>query len=179
MFAEHVRDPAATAVIFGFFASSWFGWAQEAPPGRWRGPLAAGAVTSLLTAIAGGLLTWRLWHNDTAFDEATSRAFGVVVAIEFGAATLGSVLLMFRGRRDLISMWVAFVVGVHLFPVAALIDYPMIHMAAALITVVSVAAIPVARARKLSVSAVVGAPTGLILLAAALFSVVSAAIRGF
>ncbi len=179
MFAEHVRDFAATAVIFGFFASSWFGWAQEAPPGRWRGLLAAGSVTGLLTAIAGALLTWRLWHNGTAFDEATSRAFGVVVAIEFGAAALGAVLLTRRGRRDLISMWVAFVVGVHLFPVATLIGYPMIHLVAALITVVSVAAIPVARARKLSVSAVVGAPTGLVLLTAALFSVVSAAILGF
>ncbi len=49
-------------------------------------------MTGLLTAIAGGLLTWRLWHSDTAFDEATSRAFGVVVAIEFGAAALGAAL---------------------------------------------------------------------------------------
>lgn len=179
MFAEHVRDPAATAVIFGFFASSWFGWAQEAPPDRWRGLLTTGSVTGLLTAIAGALLTWRLWHHDTAFDEATSRAFGVVVAIEFGAAALGSVLLALRGRRDLISVWVAFVVGVHLFPVATLIGYPMIHIVAALITVVSVAAIPVARARKLSVSAVVGVPIGLVLLVAALFAVVSAAIAGF
>ncbi len=75
-------------------------------------------------------------------------------------------------------MWVAFVVGVHLFPVAALIGYSMIYVVAALITVVSVVAHPVARARKLSVSAVVGAPTGLILLAAAVFSVASVAIVG-
>ncbi|WP_018588194.1 hypothetical protein [Salinispora arenicola] len=178
MLAEHVRDSAATAVIFGFFASSWFGWAQEAPPARWRKFLAAGSVTSLFTALVGGLLTWRLWHNDTAFDEDSSRAFGVVVAIEFGAAALGSVLLALRGRRDLISMWVAFVVGAHLFPVAALIGYSMIYVVAALITVVSVVAHPVARARKLSVSAVVGAPTGLILLTAAVFSVASVAIVG-
>jgi hypothetical protein len=176
--AEHVRDLAATAVIFGFFASSWFGWAQEAPPAGWRKFLVAGSVTSLLTAVAGGLLTWRHWNDGTAFDEDTSRAFGVVVAIEFGAAALGSVLLAWRGHRDLISMWVAFVVGVHLFPVAVLIGYPMIHVVAALITIVSLAAVPVARARKLSVSAVVGAPTGLILLSAALFSVVAAAVTG-
>lgn len=179
MIAEHVRDLAATAVIFGFFASSWFGWAQEAPPLRWRGFLATGSVTSLLTAIAGGLLTWRHWHDGTAFDEDTSRAFGVVVAIEFGSAALGAVLLALRGRRDQISMWVAFVVGVHLFPVATLIGYPTIHVVAALITVVSVVAIPVARARKLSVSAAVGVPTGLILLVAALFSVSAAAVVGF
>ncbi|MEU5566860.1 MULTISPECIES: hypothetical protein [Micromonospora] len=178
MIAEHVRDLAATAVIFGFFASSWFGWAQEAPPRRWRGFLAAGSITSILTAIAGGLLTWRHWNDGTAFDEDTSRAFGIVVAIEFGAAALGSVLLAVRRRSDLISVWIAFVVGVHLFPVAALIGYPMIHVVAALITVASLVAIPIARARKLTVSAVVGAPTGLILLAGALFSVISAAVTG-
>lgn len=178
MIAEHVRDLAATAAIFGFFASSWFGWAQEAPPRRWRGFLVTGSVTSLLTVIAGGLLTWRHWHDGTAFDEDTSRAFGIVVAIEFGAAALGSVLFALRGRRDQISMWVAFVVGVHLFPVATLIGYPAIHVVAALITVVSLAAIPVARGRNLSVSAVVGVPTGLILLVAALFSVMTAAVIG-
>jgi len=178
LIAEHVRDLAATAVIFGFFASSWFGWAQEAPPRRWRGFLAAGSVTSILTAIVGGLLTWRHWSDGTAFDEDTSRAFGVVVGIEFAAAALGSVLLAVRGRRDLISAWIAFVVGVHLFPVAALIGYPMIHLVAALITAASLAAIPIARARKMTVSAVVGAPTGLILLAAAIFSVIAAAATG-
>ncbi|BCJ57603.1 hypothetical protein [Micromonospora endophytica] len=176
MTTEHVRDLAATAVIFGFFASSWFGWAQEAPPRRWRGLLAAGSVTSLLTAVVGGLLTWRHWHDGTAFDEDTSRAFGVVVGIEFGAAALGSLLLAIRSRRELIPVWIAFVVGVHLFPVAALIGYPLIHVLAALITVVSLAAIPIARARKLTMSAVVGAPTGLVLLAAALFSVIAAAV---
>jgi hypothetical protein len=46
MFAEHLRDTAATAAVFGFFASSWFGWAQEAPPRAWRKPLIVGAVVS-------------------------------------------------------------------------------------------------------------------------------------
>ncbi|MDI6106019.1 hypothetical protein QLQ12_46385 [Actinoplanes sp. NEAU-A12] len=178
MIAEHVRDLAATAVIFGFFASSWFGWAQEAPPRGWRGFLVAGSVTSILTVIAGGLLTWRHWHDGTAFDEDTSRAFGVVVGIEFGAAALGAALLAVRRRRDLIPVWIAFVVGVHLFPVAVLIGYPMVHVVAGLVTVASLAAVPIARARKLPVSAVVGAPTGLVLLAAALFSAIAAAVTG-
>ncbi|MBL6279340.1 hypothetical protein JMF97_24610 [Micromonospora fiedleri] len=178
MTTEHVRDLAATAVVFGFFASSWFGWAQEAPPRRWRGLLAVGSVASILTAVAGGWLTWRHWHDGTAFDETTSRAFGVVVGIEFGTAALGSLLLVLRARRDLIPVWIAFVVGVHLFPVAALIGYPIIYVVAALITVAALAAFPIARARKLTVSAVVGAPVGLVLLAAALFSVIAAAVTG-
>lgn len=34
MTAEFLRDAAATAAIFGFFASAWFGWAQrrDRPP---------------------------------------------------------------------------------------------------------------------------------------------------
>jgi hypothetical protein len=28
MTAEFLRDAAATAAVFGFFASAWFGWAR-------------------------------------------------------------------------------------------------------------------------------------------------------
>ncbi|MDG4797074.1 hypothetical protein [Micromonospora sp. WMMD1082] len=171
MIAEYVRDAAATAVIFGFFALSWYGWGQEAPPKGWRVPLGIGSAVAAVTAIVGGLLAWRHWSAGTAFDDDTSRAFGIVVGIEFGAAALGAGLLAVRRRADLISAWVAFVVGVHLFPVAALIGYPLIHVVAALITLVAVAAIPVARARALPVSAVTGLATGSVLLAAALGSV--------
>ncbi|MEH0973373.1 hypothetical protein V6U77_19825 [Micromonospora sp. CPCC 205546] len=174
MIAEHVRDASATAVVFGLFASSWFGWAQEAPPRRWPPFLGVGSALSLLTAVAGGILTWRRWSDPTAFDAETSRAFGVVVGIEFGAAALGAGLLALRRRRDLIPVWVALVVGVHLFPVAALIDYPLIHVVAALVTAVALAAVPVARARAVAVSAVVGLATGVVLLVAALSSLVIA-----
>lgn len=170
---EHVRDLAVTVVVFGFFASSWFGWAQEAPPRRWRPFLIAGSVASLLTVAAGGLLAWRHWNDGTVFDEDTSRTFGIVVGIEFGAAAAGAVLLALRRRRELIPVWVAFVVGVHLFPVAALLDYPLIHVVAALVTIVSLVAVPVARSRDLPVSFVVGAATGPVLLVAALISAVA------
>jgi len=45
-------------------------------------------------------------------------------------------------------------------------------VAAALVTVVALAAVPVARARSLAVSAVVGLGTGAVLLAAALTSLI-------
>jgi hypothetical protein len=171
MLAEHVRDAAFTAVIFGFFASSWFGWAQEAPPPAWRRPLIAGAVAALLTSVAGGLLAWRHWSDGTAFDAGTSRAFGIVVGIEFGLAAIGAVALAVLSRSTWIPAWIALVVGVHLVPVAALIRYPAVHVVAALVTAVAVAGVPVARSRSVPPSAVVGAATGTVLLAAALFSV--------
>ncbi|MEH1102080.1 hypothetical protein [Micromonospora sp. CPCC 205561] len=174
MIAEYVRDASATAVVFGFFASSWFGWAQEAPPRSWRPFLGVGSVLSLLTAVVGGILTWRRWSEATAFDADTSRAFGIVVGIEFGVAAFGAGLLALRRRRDLIPIWVALVVGVHLFPVAALLDYPLIHVAAALVTALALVAAAVARARAVAVSAVVGLGTGAVLLAAAVSSLVVA-----
>lgn len=176
MLAEHIRDTAATTVVFGFFASSWFGWAQESPPRGWRKPLIAASVLTLLTAVAGALLTWRYWDDGTAFDAGTSRRFGIVVGIEFAAAALGAAVLAVRRRRELIPVWIAFVVGVHLFPVASLIGYPVIHVVAALITLASVVAVPIARSRSITPSAVVGAATGAVLLAAALFSLAGAAL---
>jgi hypothetical protein len=44
MGAEFLRDAAMTAAVLGFFASAWFGWAQDDPPRSWRRPLVAGSV---------------------------------------------------------------------------------------------------------------------------------------
>ncbi|WP_436532339.1 hypothetical protein [Actinoplanes sp. HUAS TT8] len=174
--AEYVRDLAMSAVIFGFFASSWFGWAQEAPPRRWRPWLIAGSVLSFVTLAAGIVLAVRHWNDGSAFDGDTSRVFGIVVGIEFGAAGLGAILLAVRHRAELIPVWIAFVVGVHLFPVAVIMNYPLVHVTAALVTLASLAAIPLARSRHLTPSAAVGAPTGVILVATGLVSAVAAAI---
>jgi hypothetical protein len=61
--------------------------------------------------------------------------------------------------------------------VAALLGYPFIHVVAALVTLVAVAAVPVARSRGVAVSAVTGLATGSVLLAAGLVSLVTAAAR--
>jgi hypothetical protein len=82
MAAEFSRDAIATAAVFGFLASAWFGWAQDQPPPAWRRWLIAGSVLSLLTAVAGGVLTWRHWTDPTAFDADTSRTFGIIVGVE-------------------------------------------------------------------------------------------------
>lgn len=174
MITDFVRDAAATAAIFGLFASAWFGWAQEDPPSRWRAWLIAGSVTGLVTALAGGLLTWRLWDGDTVFDANTSRAFGVVVGLEVALAVVGVVVLAILHKQDLSAAWVAFVVGVHLFPVAALLHYPLLYVVATVVTAVAIAAVPVARSTSVAVSAVTGSATGVVLLTAALVSLVGA-----
>jgi hypothetical protein len=88
MTAEFLRDAAATAAVFGFFASAWFGWAQDQPPPAWRTALVAGSILSLLTAVGGGVMTWRNWSGPTAFDADTSRTFGLVVGIEVALAAV-------------------------------------------------------------------------------------------
>src|SRR5688572_14214791 len=115
---EFLRDTAATAAILGFFGSVWFGWAQDDPPKAWRPWLITASVLSLLVTVAGGLLVWRHWTDGTVFDEDTSKIFGIVVGIEFAAAALGAAVLRARGRKEVIPVWIALVVGVHLFPVA-------------------------------------------------------------
>jgi hypothetical protein len=168
MMTESVRDVAATAAIFGFFASAWFGWAQEHPPATWRSWLLAGSVVSLLTMLVGGVLTWSHWGAATTFDEDTSKAFGIVVGFEVVLAGAGAAVLSARGRRDLVPVWIALVVGLHLFPVAALIAFPLIYAVAALVTIAALVAVPVARSASLPVSAVNGLGTGGVLLAGAL-----------
>ncbi len=175
--AEFTRDAAMTAAIFGFFASVWFGWAQEKPPPAWRKWLIGGSALSILAIIGGGLLAWRHWSGGTAFDPDTSKVFGIVVGIEFGLAGLGAALLALRGKKEFIPVWIALIVGVHLFPVAALLGYPFIHVVAALVTLAALVAVPVARSKSLPISAVNGAGAGIGLLIGAYVSLIDALIR--
>lgn len=57
---------------------------------------------------------------------------------------------------------------------SALLHYPLIYVVAALVTLVALAAIPVAKSRALALGAVTGAITGTVLLVAALFSLTGA-----
>ena len=175
MTTEFVRDAAATVAIFGFFGSVWFGWAQEKPPTSWRPWLLTGSVVSLVTMVAGGLLVWRHWNDGTVFDEDTSKTFGVVVGIEFVVAGIGAAVLGARGRKNFIPVWIALVVGVHLFPVAVITGSPIIHLVAALVTIAALAAIPVARS--LPVSATTGLGAGTVLLVGALIFLVTALLQ--
>jgi hypothetical protein len=173
MTAEVLRDAAATAAVFGFFASAWFGWAQDEPPRAWRKALIAGSVLSLLTAVGGGVITWRTWSGPTVFDAGTSRTFGVVVGVEVALAGVGAAVLARRRRSELVPAWVALVVGVHLVPVAVLVRSPLIAVTGVLVTLAALAAVPLARSRAVAVSAVTGFGAGTVLLVAALWSLAS------
>jgi len=111
------------------------------------------------------------------FDAHTSRVFGAAVGLEFAVAAAGAAALASRQRAELIPAWIALVVGVHLFPVAALLKYPLIYAVAALLTVAAIASVTVAKAHALPQSAVAGLAVGTFLLVAALLALGSALVR--
>jgi hypothetical protein len=172
--AEYVRDAAMTAAVLGFFASAWFGWAQESPPQPWRKWLIGGSVLSLITAAIGGTVAWQNWDSGTALDRDAARTFGIVVGLELLLSVVGALVLTRRHRGDLIAPWVALIVGLHLFPLAPLFDYPLLYVPATLVTMAAIASMPLARKGGMVTSAVTGALCGMALVGSALFSVVAA-----
>ena len=147
---------------------------ENSPPQAWRWALVAGSIVSLVVCAAGTLLTWRRWSDPTALDAQTSRVFGIIVGIEFALAGLGAGVFAAVGRADMIAAWVAVVVGVHLFPLAALFKYRLLHLTAALVTIAGLLAVPVARSSSLAISAVAGAGSGVVLLGTAVISLPTA-----
>ncbi|MFY1632722.1 hypothetical protein ACN27F_05425 [Solwaraspora sp. WMMB335] len=174
MIPDHLRDAAATGAIFGLAASVWFGWALPHSPKSWRRWLVAGLIPAYATLVTGLILTVRNWNGGTVFDATTSPRFGIVVGVEVAIAGIGVGVLAARRRSDLVPIWIALVVGVHLFPVAVILRYPWIHVVGALTTGAALVAAPIARRRSLAVSTVNGACVGLALLTGAVVALVTA-----
>ena len=49
-----LRDSAMTTAILSFFASAWFGWAQERPPAAWKAPLITVSIQARPFEVALG-----------------------------------------------------------------------------------------------------------------------------
>ena len=119
------RDNAMTALILGFFAASWFGWALERPPAAWRTPLIAGAVLSLGVAAIGAVFAWRAWSRDSVVGEPGSmRQYSIIVGAEFGIAALGAAALVLQRQSAYLSPWISLVVGLHFWPLAPVLKNP-------------------------------------------------------
>ncbi len=173
MTPDFLREAAATAGIFGFFAMVWFGWAQEAPPRPWRPWLIAGTVVSALTLL-GGVVTYALnLDGPTAFDRDTGIRYGVAVGIEFTIAGIAAGILAGTRRKEYIPVAIGLVVGIHFFPLAVLLNYPLLHVVGALATIAAAVAVPVARRPGIAISAVNGVGVGLSLLLGAVTALAS------
>lgn len=174
---QYVRDQAMTALVLGFFASCWFGWAQERPPKGWRLPLTAGAVLALAVATLGGMVAWQAWSGGSALGATDAmRRYGIILGAEFALAAAGSVVLVVRRRQAYLAPWICLVVGVHFWPLAALLDSPLLTVAGILLTGIAAAAIVVSRRTELLPSTVTGAGAGVTLLAVGAWSALLALI---
>ena len=172
---NYLRDAAMTTLIFGFFASAWFGWAQERPPVTWKKWLGIGGGVSLALAAAGGILAWQHWSDGSALSEpGAMRRYGIILGIELAAAALGAAVLGLRGHRELIAPWVCLVVGAHFIPLAGPLQSPILYPLAVVMVLIAVAAVPYARRRDLAPSAVTGGGAGASLFACAAASLVIA-----
>lgn len=171
--SEFGRDGAATAIVFGSASAAWFGWAQEDPPEGWRRPLVAGSLAGVVVAGAGAIRMWQDWSSGSAIDAESGPIFGIIVGIEFAIAALGSLALIAVRRSELIAPWVALVVGIHFFFLAPLLEMGMLYGVAVLVTIGAVVSVPTARIAGETNSAMTGVMVGLVLLGAALLSLLS------
>jgi hypothetical protein len=172
---QHARDSAMFALILGFFASSWFGWAQERPPPAWRSPLIVGAVLSLVVAVVGAVFAWRNWSGGSALSEpGAMRQYGIIVGMEFGIAAVGAAGIALWRRPEYLAAWICLVVGVHFWPLAPVLKSPSLIVLGALLTVVAVAAVLVSRRTGVAPSAITGVGAGVALLGFAIWGAVSA-----
>jgi hypothetical protein len=172
---QFARDDAMTALIFGFFASAWFGWAQERPPNSWRLPLILGGVLSVAVAVVGATLAWQNWSAGSALSEpGAMRNYGIIVGIEFAIAAVGAAVLAALGHSEYISVWICLVVGVHFWPMAPVLKNASLIPLGVLMAAVALTAFLVSRRTSLAPSAITGAGAGVVLLGFAIWGAVAA-----
>lgn len=163
MMLDHLRDNAMSVTILGFFAFAWFGWAQEAPPGRWRLPLGLGAVVSIVIAITGGFLTWRQRSESSALDDSGAMTrFIIIFWIEVILIAVGNGLLAWRGQATWISSWTAFIVAIHFLPLGSVFNDGGFYALGVVATIVVIGAFVTAREQSIAPSALTGAGIGIV-----------------
>ena len=166
------RDAAMTALILGFLASCWFGWAQEQPPAAWRSPLIAGMVLSLAVSATGAVFAWRYWSGDSALSEpGAMRKYGIILGVEFGVAAAGAATVALLGHSQYVAPWICLVVGARFFPMAPVLKSPPLFVLGAALIGVAAAAVLICRGRHLALSAAAGAGAGMALLGYASLSI--------
>ncbi len=149
MDAHLTRDLLMTTAIFGFFASVWFGWAQEDPPPAARVPLGVGAGAGILLAVVFGVLSAMNWDAPTAIEASgpAFRTYVIIVIIEFVLAAVGGIALGLSKWKRFISVWILLVVGVHFFLLAPVMDMPALNILAALLVAAVAATMAAARSQ--------------------------------
>lgn len=152
-------------VIEGFFAFVWFGWGQASPPAYLVVPLALGAAASLVPTAVGVATTFRSSGSlPAASDPVVRRRYGIIFGVEVAAIAAGAVVLSAAGLSWWLPAWICAVVGVHFFPMAAVLDNPSLRPLGLMLTAVATAALIAGLATPTAPSTITGLGAGATLL---------------
>lgn len=158
-----------TALILGFFATAWFGWAQAEPPASWLPWLTAGMFLSIAVAVTGSVLAWlRRSEPSVMNDEEANRRYGIIVGIEFGVAAAGAVVLGRSDHATFIAPWICLVVGLHFWALAPVLGDPALKLFCIAFVAIALAGWLIGWQGDVPASAVTGLGAGLALLIFAL-----------
>jgi hypothetical protein len=127
------RGRAVGAIVCaGFGAYSLYWWTQAAIEGDrrpWFGAIAAVTATLVVWAIAN--LTSLRHAPRVVLDKRLVRlyriGYGLIVAMEGAAISVGGPILGHFHRPDLYGQWVGAVVGIHFFPLGKLFKTPLYY----------------------------------------------------
>lgn len=156
-------DHAITAIILGFFASAWFGWAHA---GVTAGAVLLNVASALaaLIAVAALVTAFRVpRERAVAQDPGQRRRYGVVVGIEFGLIVLGVLVLSVVHIPGWLAVWVLAVVGVHFIPLARTLNNRALYPLGVLTCAAALVALVVGLASTVEPAAVAGIGGGLAL----------------
>ena len=138
---DHPRDLVMIGAVFGVAAFAWAGWAQEQPPHQvlWRillGVLSAAGLVLVALSVPAAIAHW---DAATAIDPRTTgfTVYTIVFWAEVAVAVVLSIVAVKVGRADLIAPLILGVVGIHFFALAAVFHQPLLHLVAAVLTVIA------------------------------------------
>ncbi|MEU3305528.1 hypothetical protein ACWGSK_05305 [Nocardiopsis sp. NPDC055551] len=158
-------DLAVTTAVFGLFSFAWFGWAQERPPGdRVRWALGAGSLLALGLTVYGVTRVLDSRSEGVIAAGDNLRTYLIVVGLEFALALVGAIVLRFVDRSEYTSAWICLVVGAHFFPLAPLLNQPILHLVGVLLCAWPFLAVRGARRHDVSISFATGVGAGVCLL---------------
>ena len=159
-----------SALILGFFAAAWFGWAHGGTPDSWAIPLDIASLGCVLVAALAAVRVWRgRRHGGARNDPGVNRRYGIVVGISYAVLGIGAAVLGVTGHPGFVASWVAFVIGVHFWAlVSVLSDRSLIPLGVAVVAV-AVGAVLLDLTTSASAIGITGVGTGVALLVAALY----------
>ncbi|WP_028775799.1 hypothetical protein [Shimazuella kribbensis] len=162
---EYIRDYVMYASVFGVFGFSWFGWAQENPPKKWRIPLGIGSGISFIIGLIGIYLSIQNWDESSALSrDGAYSSYLTFVIIEVILAAIGGILLTRYKKQSFIAPWICFVVGVHFIWLKAVFLDASLYLLAILMIGISLLSIYFSKRTSISNSALTGAGAGFVLL---------------